>query len=72
LITVAEDGDEEKEHNHVNQLAAEDLAEITQKPAHVWVEAKDFEAWGSSKLDGRHLPDQFGICRGMAIMSKMH
>jgi hypothetical protein len=33
LIAVFEDGEEEKEHNHVNQLAAEDLAEITQKPA---------------------------------------
>jgi hypothetical protein len=29
LITVVEDGEEEKEHDHVNQLAAEDLAEIT-------------------------------------------
>jgi hypothetical protein len=34
LITVVEDGQEEKEHNHVNQLAAEDLAESTQNPAH--------------------------------------
>jgi hypothetical protein len=35
LITVVEDhGEEEKEHNRVNQLAAEELAEITPKPAH--------------------------------------
>jgi hypothetical protein len=34
LITVVKDGEEEKEHDHVKQLAAEDLAEITQKPAH--------------------------------------
>jgi hypothetical protein len=33
LIAVVKDGEKEKEHNHVNQLAAEDLAEITQKPA---------------------------------------
>jgi hypothetical protein len=33
LITVVEDGEEEKQHDHDNQLAAEDLAEITQKPA---------------------------------------
>ena len=29
MITVIEDGEEEKEHDRVNQLAAEDLAEIT-------------------------------------------
>ena len=33
LVTVVKDGKEEKEHGYVNQLAAEDLAEITQKPA---------------------------------------
>jgi hypothetical protein len=33
LITVIKDGGDEKEHDHVNQLAAEDLAEITPKPA---------------------------------------
>jgi hypothetical protein len=32
LITAVEDGEEEKEHSHVNQLAAEELAEIAPKP----------------------------------------
>jgi hypothetical protein len=42
LITVVEDGKEEKEHDHVNQLAAEDLAEITQKePAQKELPAKE-------------------------------
>ncbi len=41
LITVVEDGEEEKEHDHVNQLAAEDLAEITQKPAQKELPAKE-------------------------------
>jgi hypothetical protein len=41
LITVVEDGEEEKEHDHVNQPAAEDLAEITQKPAQKELPAKE-------------------------------
>jgi hypothetical protein len=41
LITVVKDGEEEKEHDHVNQLAAEDLAEITQKPAQKELPAKE-------------------------------
>jgi hypothetical protein len=41
LITVIEDGEEEKEHDHINQLAAEDLAETTQKPAQKELPAKE-------------------------------
>ena len=41
LITVVMDGKEEKEHDHVNQIAAEDLAGITQKPAQKELPAKE-------------------------------
>jgi hypothetical protein len=33
LITVVEDREFKKEHEHVNQLAAEELAEIVPRPA---------------------------------------
>jgi hypothetical protein len=41
LITVVEDGEEEKEHDYVNQLALEDLAKITQKPVQKELWAKE-------------------------------
>jgi hypothetical protein len=41
LITIVKDGREEKEHDHGNQLAAEDLAEFGQKPAQKELSAKE-------------------------------
>jgi hypothetical protein len=41
LINAIEDGEQEKEHNYHNQLATEDLAEITPKPAQKELPAKE-------------------------------